>query len=47
MMYCSQRDIHMLCEMKMGTSVPENVSMTVHTFLPHIIEISVPIHQLA
>jgi hypothetical protein len=31
----------------MGTSVPEDVSMTVRTYLPHIIEISVPVHQLA
>jgi hypothetical protein len=48
MLFCNQHDVPMLCEMKMmGTSVPEDVSMTVCTFLPHIIEISVPIYQLA
>jgi len=48
MFFSSQHDVHMLCEMKMmGTSVPEDVSMTVRTSLPHIIEITVPVHQLA
>jgi hypothetical protein len=48
MLFFNQHDVPMLCEMKMmGTSVPEDVSMTVCTFLPHIIEISEPIYQLA